>query len=119
MTKRVDLIIPRLPGLNTSSRRQHWAVQHKDAKTWSSLVRTGVRRPRVPHAKAEVILRRCSTREPDYDNLVASFKPVVDALVTSGILADDKPSNFKHRRPDYKWAKVAKDHQGIHVEVWA
>lgn len=46
-------------------------------------------RPEKPLRRAKITLIRHSWRMLDYDGLIGSMKPVVDAFVTAGILADD------------------------------
>lgn len=45
--------------------------------------------PTVPLSKAHIRLVRHSYRTLDYDGLVGSMKPVVDALVSAGVMQDD------------------------------
>ncbi len=45
--------------------------------------------PPEPLKKARIRLVRHFYKTLDYDGLVGSMKPVVDALVTSGVLIDD------------------------------
>lgn len=45
--------------------------------------------PPSPLEKANITLIRHSWRTLDYDGLVGSMKPVVDALVSCGVLIDD------------------------------
>jgi hypothetical protein len=46
-------------------------------------------KPNAPLEKANITLIRHSHRTLDYDGLVGSLKPVVDALVSCGVLSDD------------------------------
>ena len=65
--------------------------------------------PEEPLTRVRMRCERFSTREPDWDNLVASFKPIRDGLVEIGVMVDDKPSvliGCEHR-----WSK-AKRGQG-------
>ena len=118
MDKIVDIFIPELPSLNIANRPSRWAII-KEKKRWADLVQVYTKKPRKPLEVALVTLRRCSTREPDHDNLVISFKYILDAIVNRGILEDDKTKNFKYGKPDYKWAKVGQKEQGVHIEIWA
>lgn len=60
--------------------------------------------PPRPLTKAKLTLIRHSSRCPDYDGLVVSFKPVVDALKKCGIIADDSMSVIG--KPTYEWKKI-------------
>lgn len=62
------------------------------------------RRPKEPLQKATLILTRCSSRETDFDNLVISFKPIVDGLVDARVLADDTGQVIVSRK--YQWEKA-------------
>lgn len=46
---------------------------------------------RTAARKREVKITRYSARTLDVDNLVGGCKPLVDALVTAGVLVDDSP----------------------------
>jgi hypothetical protein len=48
-----------------------------------------MKKPKAPLKRARLTLIRYSHRMLDYDGLVGSMKPVVDALVASGVLEDD------------------------------
>ena len=116
----ISLFIPSLPGLNTSTRRRHWSQQHKEAVQWESLVwaemaMAGQEKPTEPWEKVRCRLTRCSSRQPDYDNLVASFKVVLDSLVKNSVLADDRPQNFTDGHPEYVWKKGSR---GVRIELW-
>jgi hypothetical protein len=69
----------------------HWAKRHKENKAWDMMIACAVRDklPNNPLPKASVTIIRHSYRMLDYDGLVGSCKPVVDALVTAGVIKDD------------------------------
>lgn len=71
--------------------------------------------PKEPLKKAKVTLSRFSTREPDFDGLVCSFKPILDGLTNSKIIIDDKMSVIG--QPTYKWEKIGKGKGKIHILV--
>lgn len=50
---------------------------------------TSLKLPPRPLEKAQITLVRYSHRMLDFDGLVGSMKPVVDGLVTAGVLKDD------------------------------
>lgn len=69
------------------------------------------KRPASPLIQCEMILTRFSTRECDFDNLVASFKPVVDGLKDAGVILDDSSKvivrrEYRHRPAKPKQGKV-------------
>lgn len=59
------------------------------------------RRPPSPLTECEIVCTRFSSRPTDYDNLVASFKSVIDGLKDAGIFTDDNQSVITKR--EYKW----------------
>lgn len=123
---RLAFEIPALPEL-PQRRLTHWAVK-RAADTWREavVIAVGRRKPKRPLSRAHLTLIRRSSVEPDYDNLVASFKPVVDGLTRSrpnrkgeiirraGVIFDDKPSVIDR---EYRWEKAPPRHGSIRVEV--
>jgi len=85
------LLIPMLPdALNKTLRAGRWG-NHAQNKKWDAYVASATygQRPKNPLETASISLTRHSYRTLDYDGLVGSMKPVVDALVSAGILKDD------------------------------
>ena len=71
--------------------------------------------PPKPLKQASITLTRFSSVEPDYDNLVISFKPIIDGLRDAGVIVDDKFSVIG--RPSYEWQKSPRNQGRIRVEV--
>lgn len=116
MTYRLSIEIPRLPPMNSSRRVNRW-VEIKEKKLWAAEVAAAThgKRPPKPLERAKVtFIRRSGSREPDYGNLVASFKHVEDGLIGL-IIVDDKPSVIGH--PEYKWEKASPKKGSIIVRV--
>lgn len=94
-----------LPGLPRSANGSHghWRVKHAQTKRWKQAVFTKAWpfKPPQPLTSAALTLTRMSSVEPDFDNLVAGFKPIIDGLRQAGVLSDDKRVNVG--RPDYRW----------------
>lgn len=91
---KLDLTLHSLPdSLNKGLRTHRFKYQQKN-KRWDLLIFGMVRNrlPAEPLTKARLTIVRHSWRSLDYDGLVGSLKPVVDALVTAGVLIDDKYS---------------------------
>lgn len=66
--------------------------------------------------RPKLTLTLYSIKEPDFDNLVSRWKPVIDGLVRSGVIADDKLSVLG--QPTFHWVQVSKlDEQRIEVLV--
>lgn len=88
-----------------------------DARKMARIVHVAFlgRIPDQPLEKAKLTLTRHSSRQPDFDGMVHSFKRIIDALVKCGILIDDNPDVIGS--PTYKWAKAARGDGHIQVEV--
>jgi Holliday junction resolvase RusA-like endonuclease len=87
--------LPILP--NQGHRGRHWAVEAKYRREWHLMVRcaVGLLTPVSPLDRARVTLTRVSKREPDTDNLMASWKPILDGLVRARVLFDDSPAHVE------------------------
>ena len=108
-----------LPRMNTGHTRRHWSVGHREARRWTERLRVGMlmgrhKRPPKPLKMALVRLWRKSSRQPDFDNLVMSFKPVVDALVKLGLIEDDGPSQLDR---EYLWETAPPRKGSIKIEL--
>lgn len=103
MSYRLEFTLHGLPSSPNS--RRHWRLVHKENESWyrSIYLAVGDRRPLAPCQFAQVTLTRISALEPDYDNLCASFKPVLDGLRYARVLIDDKKKNVG--RPEYLWER--------------
>ena len=107
MAKRyvLEIEIPGLPAMNSSSRLNRWRdITEKNRWTNEVMLATRGKRPAKPLQRAKVTYIRRSSAEPDYVNLVASFKHPEDGLVKAGIIVDDKPAVIG--RPDVRWEKA-------------
>ncbi len=71
--------------------RSHYHKNNQSNKAWDFMVAMECARlkPREPLQKASLTLIRHSHRFLDYDGLVGSMKPVVDALVSAQVIIDD------------------------------
>ena len=85
----------RPPGANALHRQGYWRVR-KDREEWHGIALLAARAARgpgfgPPFARASLAVEwRCRTqRRRDYDNLVAGLKPLIDGLVSAGIIEDD------------------------------
>lgn len=107
-----------LAGLPSTPNGAHgaWQVAYKKRKEWRGRVKLRVimQRPPAPLQKSRVTMTRCSSRQPDYGNLVASFKSVLDGLKDGGIIFDDAP---KYVEDVYKWEKAKPKESKIRVLV--
>lgn len=83
--------LPFLTPLSMNDRMHHMA-KAKAVKEWREAAHWALRAARIPRCErvaAQLVYVPAARRRRDPDNLVASFKPVVDALVDAGIVADD------------------------------
>lgn len=76
--------------LNKSLRANRFS-NLREMKRWASKIGIAcyLDLPTSPLPKAKLKITRFSYRMLDYDGLVGSLKPVIDGLVSSGILIDD------------------------------
>jgi len=110
MTYTLELEIAQLPiTINQIGKASIWHTQ-AERKKWRNLIYKAAiwNRPQYPIKNAKATLTRHSSRQPDYDGLVISFKHVVDSLIFNKIIEDDSPSCFK---AEYLWER-AKPKQG-------
>jgi len=88
----IDFEVPGAPPLLLNS-RMNWRTLHRRRKEWKEWVSLALRACRIPDEplRSAVVVydRYCGYQEPDYDNLVSSFKWVQDAIVEAGVVADD------------------------------
>lgn len=81
-----------LPKSLNKKLRSHFHRNNEENRAWDMLVACEVSekgKPKEPLEKANISIVRHSHRTLDYDGLVGSLKPVVDALVSCGVLIDD------------------------------
>lgn len=108
---RLEFEIHDLPKTINAIGRKHWAVKAKEAKKWRKAVclATVSQKPLSPLAKAKISLYRYSSRCPDSDGLVSSFKHCIDGLISAGVIIGDSYKEIG--MPEYKWEK-AKNGEG-------
>jgi len=112
---RLEIELEGLPQLQ-SGVWGHWAKRRKHDQVWKDRVKLAImreKRPTRPLAKAHIVITRCSTTEPDFDNLAAAAKPLVDALIGT-VLKDDSPS---HLTRHYQWEKAPRGQGSVKLVV--
>ena len=108
----ITLTHERLLGANQLN-KLHWSKRHRIAKRLKTTIwaLSQGKRPHKPldHAHITITSHRKALLDPD--NLVAGCKPYIDALVTNGVVIDDKPGNVS--------LKIRQVHskQGYRVEI--
>lgn len=77
-------------GLNKKL-NQHFRKRNEENQNWHSEIfyYTRGKQPPSPLRKCKISLVRYCKDPLDYDNLTASFKPIVDGLKVAGIIVDD------------------------------
>lgn len=80
-----------LPKSTNIKLRSHYFRNHAETKMWQLLISSLIRGqlPKKPLLKAKITVVRHSYRFLDFDGLVGSMKPVVDALVYNNVISDD------------------------------
>lgn len=86
----------------TLNDRTHWTKRRTNAARIRSDVAWLVKAVKIPHQDHVTVQLHYApgdNRRRDADNLVASAKPAVDALVTAGVVDDDRPEFVTHLMP--------------------
>ena|SRR3990167_10442710 len=117
---RLDIELLGLPKTINEWGGRSWHSKFREANKWHArllgkMLITRQVAPPLPLKKAKVTLIRNSSREPDFDNLVQSFKPVVDALKKTLIIVDDSSKVIGH--PKYEWQKADPKNGTIRIVV--
>lgn len=109
--------IPGLPKRINQGHGSHWKARFGEAKKWERQIflATLGKLPKTPLLKAKLKLTRFSSVSPDFDGLVYSFKPIIDALRKLKIIQDDSMQHIG--RPEYRWEKVKPGVGKISVEL--
>lgn len=97
----------------------HWATKRRNAMLWKNkIIQECVIKKYwgMNLEKAYLEFTRFSSKEPDFDNLVASFKHVMDGLVLSKVLIDDKSSIVG--QPIFKWQYVPHKQGRIEIKIY-
>lgn len=98
------------------NRHQHWRKTSNERKLWhSKIIRAFQLKPKTPIEKCIIRVCRFSNRQPDFDNLVWSFKSTFDGLIHAKIIKDDNMNVVIDRK--YSWCKVQRIMSHITVEV--
>lgn len=115
---RLTLTLDQVPKTLNKALRTHRFASNRTNKAWDTLVFFHVRNklPPAPLKKAHIRLVRHAWRTLDYDGLVGSMKPVVDALVTCGVLSDDSWNVLGVWDVDQQF-RPKKDGQRLEIEV--
>ena len=115
------LTIQGLPKTPNELRFRKWYITTTHDKKWKRKISESIlfsekQKPEKPLEKVKIYFERHSSKQPDFDNLVGSFKPILDALVENGIIIDDAMKHMEVQ--NYKWIKCCpkKGHIVIRIE---
>lgn len=76
------------PSMNA---RIHWRVRHRINDLWKEATFWACKEARIPKLKkARIQFTHCTVSPRDRDNLYASVKAILDAIVDARIIPDDK-----------------------------
>lgn len=96
----------------------NWRAAQAEAKKWKKLtsikcLQLGIQD--INLSKAKLTLTRCSIKECDFDGLVSGFKHVLDGLVESKVIVDDRMSVIG--QPTFKWEKASPKQGKIRIRI--
>ena len=113
-----------IPPNDNATRRLVWQAKAKEREQWRHLAfyaaTAGMRVGRASlHFPLDKALVRFdfhfgARRRHDWDNLVASLKPVIDGIVDAGVVVDD---DLKHFRGEIGSAVYGEKKPGIWISV--
>ena len=114
----IELEIPGIPPMNSADGISRWA-RRKLRDRWVGHVRNAVlasgARPPEPWTRARVTIVRRSSVEPDFDNLYAGAKFLLDGLKAARVIEDDKPSVIG--MPDCRWEYAPPARGSVRIRV--
>lgn len=117
---RLEITLTGLPKRINQFHGSSWQVKYAESRKWqlrlyAKMLITKQHSPPEPLNKANVTLIRHSSRCPDYDGLVSSFKRVIDALKKLNVIKDDNMNVIG--KPEYQWVQSNPKHGFITVIV--
>jgi Holliday junction resolvase RusA-like endonuclease len=101
----IELNIKGLPDLPNKIDGRHWKTRWYHNVKWKKKVTEALvgNIPMKPFTRARIECIRFTSKQPDFDNLAKSFKPILDALVENRIIIDDNPNVIG--APTYTWTR--------------
>lgn len=103
---------------NYANARMHWRVKHVSVTLWSEFIESLLRVMPLGWEikRPKLTLTLYGMKEPDFDNLVSRWKPILDGLVRAKIIQDDRLSVIGS--PTFRWVKAQKQiDQRVHIVV--
>lgn len=116
MKRKIEFTLVGLPkSLNGS--HGSWHAKSAERRRWRNRAAAAAHplRPDEPFKKCSLECVRFSARCMDFDNLVASFKSIVDGLKDAGVIVDDNPGVIVTR--EYRHEKSLLKDQRVLVRV--
>lgn len=91
MKYNLKISVEKLPTSLNITLRSHFFKVNKEKQEWNKLIayHCSNKKPIDPLQRCQISVTRYSIRLMDYDGLVGSLKPVIDALIYCGIIIDD------------------------------
>ncbi|CAG5001701.1 hypothetical protein DYBT9275_02724 [Dyadobacter sp. CECT 9275] len=105
-----------IPGMNGKNGllRTNWRKRNRIRDKWIWHVKAATKNKHPGQVK--LLLTRYGFSTPlDYDNLVATGKILIDAMVHAGVIVDDKPAIISER--EYVQVKTSKDGQKTVITI--
>lgn len=116
---RLDITIPGLPKILANMKSRNWRASYFEKKKWMKLTCDHITAPLKPSnalTRASVMLIRNSSRQPDRDNLMSSWKAVIDGLVVARVLEDDNCDVIAELKSEWQKCRPKDSHIRIIVE---
>lgn len=113
----LEIEIKGLPKLINQLAWEHWTKKKKHNDLWKKNVAlaVGLNKPEKPLEKAKLTLTRYSSREPDFDGLVSSWKSLIDSLVICGVLKDDTQKVIG--QSEFLWEKTSPKNGRVRIKI--
>lgn len=91
------ILLAGVPASVNRTNGRHWGVRKKATDRWKLLVQcaVGYRKPNRPLNSFRLHIIRHSSNKLDRDNATASYKAIIDSLVSCGLIEDDRYSMMK------------------------
>lgn len=104
----------KLPPTTNVYKRRHWAKDSKDLFYWTSVFKSKKAPPKPLCYFTLKLVRYSVASRIDFDNLVGSFKILIDAARVANIIIDDSYHNTGRWDVDFIHVKK-RSRQGIYV----
>lgn len=113
----LQLSIPGLPKTTNQLKGKHFRVWSNESKLWRNMVGLYLsgKKPKKPLNLARIECVRYSSKQPDFDGTVSTFKWIIDGLVEHRVLKDDNPNIIVDSV--YRWKKCSPSEGHIEIKV--